>query len=141
MARIENESSFLTPSLPEGDDFMEEVMKNISGCEMSNLLMDMLKTAITNQNPFNVALNSENEDKLLDLYGYQIVEFPVKQSNGEIEYFEGALKKGEKVPKRPMTMSQYTSYSKKAILDGESQKLMIKVMSWLISKFKDDDNN
>lgn len=141
MARVDKESSFPVPSSSGEDDFMKEVMNEFSGCEMSELLLDMLETAITNQNPFNVSLNSENEDKLLELYGYSIVEFPIKEKGGKIEYYEGAIKSGEKVPKRALTRSQFTQYNKKAVLDRENQKLMIKIMSWLISKFKDDVND
>lgn len=143
MARVNKKgSSFPMFDSSDGEEnVIREVVNEFSGCEMSELLMDILETAITNQNPFTVSLNSENEDKLLELYGYSVVEFPIKDGSGSISYYEGAIKSGEKVPKRAIPRSQFTKYSKKAVLDRENQKLMLRVMSWLISKFGRDDND
>lgn len=141
MARIDKDSSRRAPS-PAEDDFMSETIKNeLSGCEMSSILMEMLEMAITRQNPFQVSLNSENEDRLLSLYGYELAEFPVKEEDGKIGYYEGAIKLGEKVPKKTLTKSQFVKFSKKSILDSENQMLILKIMAWLISKFNGNDNN
>jgi hypothetical protein len=141
MARIEKDSSRRASSSAE-DDFMNEMIKNeLSSCEMSSILMEMLEMAITRQNPFQVSLNSDNEDKLLGLYGYDLVEFPVKEEDGKIGYYEGAVKFGESVPKKALTKSQFVKYSKKSILDSENQMLILKIMAWLISKFNGNDSS
>lgn len=141
MARIDKDSSRRASS-PAEDDFMNEMIENeLSGCEMSRILMEMLEMAITKQNPFQVSLNSENEDRLLGLYGYELTEFPVKEEGGKIGYYEGAVKLGENVPKKALTKSQFVKYSKKSILDRENQMLVLKIMAWLISKFNGNDSS
>ena len=140
MARIENEpirDSF------DGDSGEEEMIKEfvnegLEGCELAHLLMDMLEMAITKQNPFNTSLNSENEDRLLGMYGYDLVELSVKDKDGHIEFHEGAIKRGDPVPKRALSHDQFSKYVKKSVLDRENQELIMRVVGWLISKFKGD---
>ena len=145
MARVNKKGSsfpsMFSSSDGEENDVIKEVVNEFSGCEMSELLLDIIETAIFNQNPLTVSLNSENEDKLLELYGYSVVEFPVKENGGGISYYEGAIKSGDEVPKRAITKSKFAQYSKKAVLDRENQKLMLRVISWLISKFNKEDDN
>lgn len=122
----------------EIDDFMKEL---IGGCEMSTILMDMLGEAIDRQTPFSTSLNGEYENMLLDLYGYDVVEIMVRESDGEISLFEGAIKKGEKVPEEPIDQTEYYKYLKKTIIGEENQKFMLRFVSWVLKKMKEDEND
>ena len=121
-------------------EFLDEMSDDgFGGCELSEILMDMLKNTILNQNPFNVSLSDQNEDRILKLFGYDLREFAVKEKNGRIEHYEGAIKHNEAVPKGVISSKEFTKYIKKSVLDRESQELMVKVIGWLISKFNNND--
>ena len=123
-------------------DFIDEMVDNgFGGCEMSELLMEMLKSTLINQNPFNVSLSGSNEDRILGLFGYDLHDIAVKEKDGHIEHYEGAIKRGEVVPKHAISKNEFNKYIKKVVLDRESQELIVKIMGWLISKFNGNDLN
>ena len=137
MARIKKDQT-RGECAPEIDDFMNELL---GGCEMSTILMDMLREAIDRQTPLSTSLNGKYEKMLLDLYGYDVVEIKVRESDGEISLFEGAIKKGEKVPEEPIDQREYYKYFKKPIIEEENQKFMLRFISWILKKMKEDEND
>ena len=143
MARINKKFSSPVPSNSSGEedlDFIDEMIDGgFGGCEMSEILMEMLRTVICNQNPFNVSLSGPNEDRILGLFGYDLHDLAVREMDGHVEHYVGAIKRGESVPKRTISRSEYEKYVKKAVLDRESQELIVKIMGWLISKFNGND--
>lgn len=138
MARIKKNQNPGLISTPEEDDFMREIL---GGCEMSDILMDMLEMAIKKQNPFSVSIEGDFENKLLGLYGYDVAEFKVKETDGRIETYEGAIKKGETVPKSAIDRKEFMGYLKKGIIEKENQRFILRLISWFLKKMSEDDRN
>ncbi len=124
------------------DDFIldeREISQELGGCEMSSLLMDMLELSISKQTPLCTSLSPENEEILLEYYGYVPDEFRVRNGN-RVETFKGVRKAGTEPIKGIISKEEFlANHLRNKILDSKNQELALKILKWLIDKFMWED--